>query len=29
MRLLQADGLDLPGADVPALLARAKAAWTP
>ena len=29
VRLLQADGLDLPGADVPGLLARAKAAWTP
>jgi FMN-dependent NADH-azoreductase len=27
--LLQADGLDLPGADVDSLLARAKAAWTP
>ena len=29
VRLLQADGLDLPGADVDGLLARAKAAWTP
>ena len=27
VRLLQADGLDLPGADVDALLARAKSAW--
>ena len=29
VRLLQADGLDLPGADVEGLLARAKAMWTP
>ena len=29
VRLLQADGLDLPDADVDALLARAKAVWTP
>lgn len=28
VRLLQAEGLDLPGADVPSLLARAQAAWT-
>ena len=27
VRLLQADGLDLPGADVAGLLARAKASW--
>ena len=27
VRLLQADGLDLPGADIPGLLARAEAAW--
>lgn len=29
VRLLQADGLDLPGADVDALLARVKAMWNP
>ena len=27
VRLFQADGLDLPGADVDGLLARAKASW--